>query len=176
MAKENFPRITKAKQKGLSGQSYFQNMVINEWGWLYRKNEQDNDFGIDAYIEIVNDGNVTGKMIGVQIKYGDSYFSKKKNNRIIFNGEQKHLNYYQNSDVPIIIVLINNNFTEIYWRKFDINSILPTNKGWSIEILCKPIKKKDIEKITGPIIDFTKEIKKIHAISSLLISTDWHLP
>ena len=175
MRKNNFPRITEAKQKGLGGQTYFQNLIINEWGWLYHKIEQENDFGIDAFIEIVNDGNVTGKKIGVQIKHGDSYFINERNNRILYNGEQKHINYYQNSNVPIIIVIMNNNFTRIFWRKFDINKILPTETGWSFEILCEQITKKDIKKIAGPIIDFTDEMNKIHGIHQLLNSTDFHL-
>ena len=113
MNNSKFPYKSLSKSKGQSGQSFFQHFIINELGWLYHKVEEENDYGIDAYIEVVDNGSVTGRLIGVQIKHGDSYFKVVNHCSIVFHGEEKHLNYYMNSTTPILIILLNTNFSNI---------------------------------------------------------------
>ena len=46
-------------------------------GWLFQRNHQEHDFGIDAQIELVTaDGYLTGQLLAVQIKYGKSFFQE----------------------------------------------------------------------------------------------------
>ena len=47
--------------------------VHRELGWEFR--ELTGDFGINAEIEIITDGEPTGKIIAAQIKSGLSYFA-----------------------------------------------------------------------------------------------------
>ena len=44
-----------------------------ENGWLFRVLER-HDYGVDALVEIVEDGFPTGSLIGIKIKSGKSYF------------------------------------------------------------------------------------------------------
>lgn len=72
-----FPKQNNRQLTGSKGESFFAYFTNSELGWIYRPVPQESDFGVDGYIDIVNDGNVTGKSIAVQIKCGDSYISKQ---------------------------------------------------------------------------------------------------
>jgi hypothetical protein len=43
---------------------------------IYHEVDQANDYGIDAYIDLVSEGVVTGKVIAIQVKGGRSYKTK----------------------------------------------------------------------------------------------------
>ena len=45
-------------------------------GWMFRE-QTTHDYGIDAHVEIVQDGPPTGKLIALQIKSGISFFSEE---------------------------------------------------------------------------------------------------
>jgi len=169
MKSNQFPKIDISRSKGLKGQAFFENLILAEYNWLYHPISQEKDFGIDGHIEIVKNGKATAKLIAVQIKYGDSYFENARNNKIVFYGEEKHLNYYANCNVPVIIVLINNDFSKIIWVKFDMELTYPAKNGWTIEIPCNNIfNGLDIEKLAGPIIDYAEEINSLWGIDKLL--------
>jgi len=55
------------------GVSEVQSVIVGELGWLFRE-QPISDFGIDAHVETVGDGNPTGKLIAIQIKSGPSHF------------------------------------------------------------------------------------------------------
>jgi hypothetical protein len=176
MNDNQFPKIDKSRSKGLRGQTLFQNIILTKYNWIYHPISQENDFGIDGHIEIVKDGNATAKFIAVQIKYGDSYFKNTRNNNIVFYGKEKHLNYYANSNIPIIIVLMNDDCSKLIWVRFDIELTYPTNNGWTIEISCNnTFNKSDIEELAGPIIDYAKEINSLWGIDEILNSCSLYL-
>ena len=50
---------------------------FEELGFMFRE-QPIGDYGIDAIIETKDNNYLSGKLIAVQIKSGDSYFSKKK--------------------------------------------------------------------------------------------------
>ena len=49
--------------------------VVEDAGSLFIKIEQDNDLGIDALIELIQDGKPLNRQIAVQIKSGQSYYN-----------------------------------------------------------------------------------------------------
>lgn len=71
--------------------------------WIVR--DKNPDVGIDMEIEIVEDEEVTNKMIWVQLKATEKVSTKKE---ISYSMETKHLKYYEGCPVPVIIV---------YWIK-----------------------------------------------------------
>jgi len=77
---------------------------FEELGFLFRE-QAIGDYGIDAIIETKNDNYLSGKLIALQIKSGDSYFKEKKDDKIIYRGENKHYDYWINHSLPVIIVL-----------------------------------------------------------------------
>lgn len=84
------------------GVAYLQEQV-NEHGSIFRTVHEENDVGIDGFIEYVENENATGQMIAVQVKSGDSYLNKKKDG-FIFYVDKEHLNYWNEFSLPVILI------------------------------------------------------------------------
>lgn len=97
------------------GVSQVQLIINQEMGWIFRElNVQD--FGIDAHIEIMGKRYATGKLIGVQIKCGNSYFKESDNDNVIFRFDKKHFQYWINYSIPVIVILVNPDSSEVIWE------------------------------------------------------------
>ena len=72
-------------------------IVEDEFGWLFRQNHQERDFGIDGQIDVVTEGgDVTGQLLGCQIKCGPSFLRETNRWGFVYRGETKHFNYLSN--------------------------------------------------------------------------------
>ena len=161
MDKIQFPRTTSSRFTGKSGIGRISSIVNDNLGWIFRKVELEDDYGIDGFIDIVTDhGGVTGQSFAVQIKYGESYFSQMDNESISFYGENKHLNLYKNTPNPVLIV-IGRPGSEFHWQLFDINETEKTKTGWKIDIPKQNIfdtqSKETLLSIIGPPADAVSE-------------------
>jgi len=107
--------------------------IINQLGMIFREQPTD-DYGIDAQIETMENGYATGKLIAVQIKSGESFFSETTSESIIYRGERKHYDYWLNHSLPVIIVLYNPANDTCYWNVVDSKTAKLTAKNWKIEI------------------------------------------
>lgn len=97
------------------GVSYVQLIINRDMEWIFRElNVQD--FGIDAHIEIMGKTYATGKLIGVQIKCGQSYFKESDNDNVIFRFDKKHFQYWINYSIPVIIILVKPDLSEVVWE------------------------------------------------------------
>ena len=167
-----FPQQSIHQKIGRSGEAFFEFFVANTLNWIYRPVHQESDFGIDGYIDIVQDGNVTGKSIAVQLKHGNSYISKKSKGGIKYEGSNKHLNYYLNLQIPIIFIVMDDDFSETFWVLFDIEETTESSAGWWIEIpeqnkLSVDIK-DSLAKIAGESKDYSEEVQELWASSKSL--------
>jgi hypothetical protein len=136
MINNEFPKITQSSQMGEIGVNAVSMLVNNDLKWIFRKNHKEDDFGIDAYIDVVTDnGSVTGQCFAVQIKTGQSYFQTETSNGFVFHGETKHLNYYMNCPMPVLILLYDNVINICYWVIFAPEKTESTKKGWKINVL-----------------------------------------
>lgn len=168
-----FPKRNLNNLKGVTGQAFFQYFVNNHLKCIYHPINQENDFGIDSYIELVVNESVSGKLIGVQLKHGDSFFRVRTDGGYKYVGENKHLNYYLNSQSPIFIVIMDEDFNKMYWTQFDIMKTTPLQENnWWIEV---PIKNElytnfrdIIFKTVGPIIDFEEQIQINWSIDAIV--------
>lgn len=160
----NFPKINISKQKGQSGQTFVEHFITDKFKWIYHGIPIEKDYGIDAYLEIVENEIVTGKQIGIQIKHGNSYFNSTTQGGFKYEGEDKHLNYYLNISQPVILLIIDDEFKRIKWVLFEIEKITPKNKGWWIEIpehKNLTIKTRDEwMKLITPVVDYTSIVKR----------------
>jgi hypothetical protein len=76
---QGYPTYSKAAQKGDKGVEIVSRIINDGYGWLFKRNHQEHDFGIDAQVDVIlDDGSVTGQMIALQIKYGASFFKEKE--------------------------------------------------------------------------------------------------
>jgi hypothetical protein len=115
------------------------NIFSKDFGWVFRE-QPINDFGIDGHVEITTKGpNLrdlipTGKLIAVQIKSGKSFFKEFKNECFVFRGSIKHLEYWLNQTLPIILILYNVETKSAYWQEIDGSKVTYTKKAFKINI------------------------------------------
>jgi hypothetical protein len=130
----DLPKFNQSAKKGRSGLNILTKIVENELGWIVRPNHQEDDFGIDAHIDIVIDGYVTGKSIAIQLKSGNSYLKEINNDFWNFNGEKKHLNYYLNNENPVLIVLVDLEREIAYWEICKVEHVNLKSSSWTMPI------------------------------------------
>lgn len=74
------------------------------------------DVGIDGNLEFVDpDGYATGRIVAVQVKSGQSYFSNKLDHGWKFYPQEKHRRYWESSPLPVLLVLHDPNRGVSYW-------------------------------------------------------------
>ncbi|MEP7351948.1 MAG: DUF4365 and DUF1817 domain-containing protein [Acidobacteriota bacterium] len=130
-----FPQYSPSAKQGNIGVGMVSRIVEDSFGWLFRRNHQENDFGIDGQIEVVTEaGAVTGQMLAVQIKCGPSFFRDSNQLGYLYRGETKHFNYLANYPLPVIIVICDPQAKEAYWARFEPGEARITEAGWKLTI------------------------------------------
>jgi hypothetical protein len=114
------------------GVNAVERIILNDFAWAFRE-QTVSDYGIDAQVEVMEDGKPTGKLIALQIKSGESFF-KKRGNNYVFYGEIRHLEYWTKFSLPVFLILHNPKTDETFWQKIERHLAVITDKGWSIEI------------------------------------------
>ena len=134
--RQPFPKRTDSQATGELGVSIVSLKVRNELGWEFRRTPQESDFGIDGYIDLVTaNGHVTGKSIAVQIKTGASYLMPESGeSHWRYGGSLKHLNYYSNQACPVLLLLVDPDNYQVWWRKFVAYETEKTISGWTTDI------------------------------------------
>lgn len=105
-------------------------IFLNDFKWIFRE-QQVSDFGIDAQVEVVESDQPTGRLIGLQIKAGSSYFVKRGGD-FVFYGEHRHLEYWTRHSLPVFLILHNPETGLTLWQKIERHLVTETSKGWSI--------------------------------------------
>ena len=112
--------------------------------WIFRE-EPINDFGIDGFVELttsdldIKDIIPLGKMFGVQIKSGKSYFKEAKANYFIFRGSKKHLGYWLNHSIPVILIIYDKDLNMAYWQHVSNSTTILTPKSFKVHVPKKNI-------------------------------------
>ncbi|WP_284893597.1 DUF4365 domain-containing protein [Cobetia sp. D5] len=102
-------------------------------GWLFRE-QTVHDYGIDAHVEITTEHYPTGQLIAIQIKSGMSFFSEENEASYIYRTEDKHIKYWSNHTLPIILVMYNTDEEKLYWEHINKDTITSTGIGWKVKI------------------------------------------
>jgi len=114
-------------------------IFIEELRWIFRE-QPISDFGIDAYVEITRTGfkagcfTPTGKLIGVQIKSGQSFFKEARDGHFVFRGLKRHLDYWLDHCIPIILIIYDRVTGNAYWREVNKYTIILTQKGFKVNL------------------------------------------
>lgn len=173
-----FPTYKSTSLTGESGVNAVSSITNDHLGWIFRRNHNEHDFGIDGYIDIVTqDGSVTGQCFAVQIKSGESFFKTKTANGYTFYGERKHLNYYLNLPMPVLIIIHDEKNNKTYWEVFDADRTESTQSGWKLNIpKAQEFNRKSrglLEEILGPAKDHLPEIEAHWAFNDTLSNFDF---
>lgn len=115
------------------GVSKIETIFLKEFEWIPRT-ILETDVGIDMTVEIAEKGEPSGELFAIQIKTGESYFSEESNGKVVFRGKEKHLNYWLNYSLPVIIILHNPENDLTIWQEIAENNVTKTKKNWKIEI------------------------------------------
>ena len=92
------------------------------------------DYGIDAHVELIDQEKATGQLLGVQLKSGISYFSEVVDGGYVFRSNKKHIDYWLNHALPILICLCDVDRKEIYWQIVNPQTVISTGKDYKIII------------------------------------------
>lgn len=168
-----FPTATKSVLSGEAGVNLVARIVSKELQWLFRRNHNEHDFGIDGYIDLITgEGGVTGRCLALQIKHGKSYLTTKEEYGYIYYGESKHINYLLNHPIPVVILICDPEAEICYWEKFSAEKTEPTNSGWKLTIPFENVlnknSKTELEKIARPAQDYTEQLNRYWAINKMI--------
>lgn len=170
-----FPKVNKKNFTSDSGVNFVATVVNDELGWIFRKNNNETDYGIDGYLDIVNEeGEVTGQSFAVQIKSGESFFKQKSGNGFVYYGESKHLNYYRNQQLPLLLIIYSPKNEQCLFRVFDELAIEPSGNSWKITIKNKDVfgvqSKDDLIESLPPLKDDVDQLKEHWAFNDEIVS------
>jgi len=99
-------------------------IIVNQVGCNFHKIDQENDIGNDAFIELIESDEHRSFCLAAQIKAGDSYVRANKIDTFI-KADRKHLEYWNNINLPVIGFVYNPNNDIIYW--VDIKDFITLN-------------------------------------------------
>lgn len=109
-------------------------IATHDLRWFFRE-QPILDYGVDAHVEIVaSDQLVSGRLIGLQIKSGDSQFLKvKRGIGWTFRSDTNHLAYWLGHSLPIVVVVVDPDGSA-YWQLISTETVTETKSGKSFTI------------------------------------------
>lgn len=127
------PRQRGMLQTDRLGVNAVERIFLEELRWIFRE-QPISDWGIDAQVEVTGEKGPTGRLLALQIKSGKSFFRKKRGN-LVFHGKRRHLQYWTNHSLPVVIILHNPDTGETYWQKVKFEDVNQTDyENWTLEI------------------------------------------
>lgn len=167
-----FPQYARSAKLGDLGVNIVSRIISEEFEWLFKRNHQEHDFGIDGQIEVVTKaGAVTGQMLACQIKCGASFLKETNRWGYVYRGEEKHFNYLANYPIPIIIVICAPESSEAFWTRFCPTDAEITESGWKLTIpfgnklaSCK----SELEALLPPVADHLTDLRRYWEFNHLL--------
>lgn len=103
----------------------FVRSIVEKNGSLFHKIEQENDLGIDAIIEFIENGKPVNISIAVQIKSGVSYINENKT--ICHIPVEDHYDYWMNYSLPVYGIVYDPEIESANW--INIKDYLKKNKN-----------------------------------------------
>jgi tetratricopeptide (TPR) repeat protein len=92
-------------------------------GWVFREQPFE-DYGVDAHVEVVDNGDVLGWLLGMQIKSGASYFRVATYGGWWFRESVTHFRYWLGYSIPVVIVLADIDSEQCYWQLVTASTVV----------------------------------------------------
>lgn len=123
----------KADRIGNAGVAIVDEIINSVFDWIFRRQDvAGTDHGIDAQIEIVDDaGTPTGHLLAAQIKTEKKYFRSASRDAFVFYGKLRHLEYWLDHSLPVLVILVDKQSRTAYWQ-FVREPLKRTKKGWKL--------------------------------------------
>lgn len=131
-SQEVWPKHKSTGVTAASGVTKTQSFFHLEAKWLFRE-QPSQDYGIDAHVEIVENEDVKGRLIALQIKSGDSWLQPRAGGGWDFSPQQMHVNYWQNHSLPVAVVIWHESTDTLYYREASRGTLeRNSGKGWKL--------------------------------------------
>ncbi|QQX81272.1 DUF4365 domain-containing protein [Shewanella sp. KX20019] len=98
---------------GDAGEYFFAYKLTSMFSWVVRL--LDVDLGVDAEVEVVEQEKSEFRLIKVQIKSSTNITG----NTHSISVSEEHISYWKNSNLPVIVCLVDLTTEKIYWRKIE---------------------------------------------------------
>lgn len=105
--------------------------LVQDLGW-YPREPSAPDYGVDLYVECATDGIPNGRLLGLQIKSGSSFFRERSNDSVVFRGSRRHLEYWLGHSLPIVVVLYDPTAKTSIWQAVTRDAVSLTRQGWKM--------------------------------------------
>jgi hypothetical protein len=106
--------------------------IEEELGWIFREQPIE-DFGIDAHVEVVDGEDVRPRLLALQIKSGDSWFSSPGPGGWWFRPDDAHVQYWTNHSLPVVVVLYRPETKHCHWQLINRQTLgKASTGGWKV--------------------------------------------
>ncbi|MCI5165579.1 MAG: DUF4365 domain-containing protein [Candidatus Electrothrix sp. GM3_4] len=120
------------------------------------REQSESDYGIDAQAELIRSEQPTGRLLGIQLKSGPSYLSKRCDIGFVFRTDEEHARYWLNHALPVLICLCDVEAKNTYWQVVTHDTAISTGKGYKIIVpstqLVDSSSKKSLQNLLTPIV------------------------
>ena len=86
------------------------------------------DYGIDAHAELIEAEHPTGRLLGIQLKSGPSYFTERQGDSYVFRADRTHVEYWTDHCLPVLVCLCDVDNRQIYWQVVNRQTAISTGK------------------------------------------------
>jgi len=134
MNQKELPQYSEEDYLGDKGVRMVDQIISEELRWIFR-DVRKADLGVDAQIELVNpEKRGTGRLIAAQIKCGQSFFSESSDAGFVFRGKSKHLRYWVEHSLPVLVIICDPDSGKCYWQEASGANTEPLSTGWKLTI------------------------------------------
>ena len=92
------------------------------------------DYGIDAHAELIEAEHPIGRLLGIQLKSGPSYFTERQGDSYVFRADRSHVEYWTDHCLPVLVCLCDVDNRQIYWQVVNRQTAISTGKGYKFLI------------------------------------------
>jgi hypothetical protein len=107
--------------------------VSKKLRWTFRRLDGDDDYGLDALVEIGRERRMTGRMLALQIKGGRSYFDRPASDGWWHYPSTAHVEYWLNCSLPVLLVMYDPASEQCHWQLISRTTLTTTTNGqWKL--------------------------------------------
>jgi Domain of unknown function (DUF4365) len=163
-------RRTPAAEVATAGVTHTKLAVETQLRWLFREQPTE-DYGIDAHVEVVEEEEVRGRLLALQIKSGKSFFRDAGPGGWWFRPSTEHAKYWLNHSLPVVAVLFNPATARCYWQLVNRQTLEESSKGgWKVLV---PETQLLDASATGPLSQAAEGDPYVLRLRELLLAKPW---
>lgn len=114
------------------GVNIVEQLVLGE-GAIFRPQDL-HDHGIDGHIEVKVDGRASGRLVGVQVKAGRSYFKNRARGGWSHRVKKRHRDYWALHSLPVVVILVDVETRVAYVQEATPSLMVPSGSSYKLYV------------------------------------------